>query len=258
MSDARERVNAWRQSAREDPDGFWAAAAAAADQLPWTRRWDTVLDWQPPTFRWFVGGRTNLARNCIDRHIEAGSGARTALITENERGERRTFTYDQLDVEVRRVAAALRGLGIGKGDRIGIYMPTTAEAITLMLASTRIGAITSPARPGCRSPASRRRSSPRRARPALPGRRGSSSSSARSPGSPRRSGPSPSATPETTGRRSPATTCTSPETRRASTRRATSGSAAAPTRSSRSRTTASGRSRWRPHSSATPRSRSPA
>ena len=138
MAEARERVETWRQSAREDPDAFWAAAA---DQLPWTRRWDTVFDWQPPTFRWFVGGRTNLARNCIDRHIEAGNGARTALITENERSEHRTLTYDELGAEVRRVCAALRGLGIRKGDRIGIYMPTTAEAITLMLAATRIGAI---------------------------------------------------------------------------------------------------------------------
>ncbi|HEX4743744.1 MAG TPA: acetate--CoA ligase, partial [Candidatus Limnocylindria bacterium] len=138
MSDARQRVDAWRRSARQDPDGFWARAA---EQLPWTQRWEKVLDWQPPTFRWFVGARTNLARNCVDRHIEAGNGARTALITENERGERRSFTYDELGAEVRRVAAALRGLGIRKGDRIGIYMPTSAEAITLMLASTRIGAV---------------------------------------------------------------------------------------------------------------------
>ena len=138
MSDARERVDTWRRSARQDPDGFWARAA---EQLPWTQRWEKVLDWQPPTFRWFVGGRTNLARNCVDRHLDAGKGARTALITENERGERRSFTYEELGAEVRRVSAALRGLGIKKGDRIGIYMPTSAEAITLMLASTRIGAV---------------------------------------------------------------------------------------------------------------------
>ena len=138
MSDARERVDTWRRSARQDPDGFWARAA---EQLPWTQRWEKVLDWQPPTFRWFVGGRTNLARNCVDRHLEAGKGARTALITENERGERRSFTYEELGAEVRRASAALRGLGIKKGDRIGIYMPTSAEAITLMLASTRIGAV---------------------------------------------------------------------------------------------------------------------
>jgi len=138
MSDARQRVDAWRQSARQDPEGFWVRAA---EQLPWTQRWEKVLDWQPPTFRWFVGGRTNLARNCIDRHVDAGKGARTALITENERGDRRSFTYEELGAEVRRVCAALRGLGIKKGDRIGIYMPTSAEAITLMLASTRIGAV---------------------------------------------------------------------------------------------------------------------
>jgi acetyl-CoA synthetase len=127
-----------RREASENPDRFWDQAAR---DLHWFRTWDTVLDWQPPTFQWFVGGRTNLAYNCIDRHVEAGRGGQAALIYVNERGQRRVFTYVQLKREVERIAAGLRALGIDKGDRLTIYMPTTPEAIMLMLATVRIGAI---------------------------------------------------------------------------------------------------------------------
>src|SRR2546429_9350835 len=136
-------VKAARLAAGEDPEGFWARAA---DGLPWFRRWDRVFDWDPERpdergryFRWFSGGLTNLAWNCVDRHVEAGQGGRAALVCENERGERRVLTYAHLEHEVRRTAAALRGLGIGRGDRVAVYMPTCAEAITLMLACARIG-----------------------------------------------------------------------------------------------------------------------
>ena len=132
------KVEQWRAEARDDPEGFWGRAAEA---LPWFKRWERVLDWEPPTFRWYRGGRSNLAYNCLDHHVLAGDGSRTALITENERGERRTFAYDELLAEVKRIGAALRGLGIAKGDRIAIYMPTSAEAIILMLAAVRIGAV---------------------------------------------------------------------------------------------------------------------
>ncbi len=131
-------VVAWKREATEDPEGFWGRAAEA---LPWFRKWDRVLEWEPPTFRWYLGGRTNLAFNCVDHHVRMGAGDRVALITENERGEHRSFTYAELDREVRRTSAALRGLGIGAGDRIAIYMPTCAEAIVLMLAAIRIGAV---------------------------------------------------------------------------------------------------------------------
>ena len=80
---------------------------------------------------------SNLAYNCVDHPVKTGAGTRTALITENERGEQRTFTYAQLHDEVKRVGAALRGLGIKRGDRVAIYMPTSAEAIVLMLAAVR-------------------------------------------------------------------------------------------------------------------------
>ena len=131
-------VRRWQQDAAADPDAFWARAA---EQLPWFRTWDRVFEHEYPTFRWFVGGETNIAYNCLDRHVAAGWGGHTALIFANERGERRQFTYAQLRHEVERTAAALRGMGIGKGDRVTVYMPNCPEAITLMLAAVRIGAI---------------------------------------------------------------------------------------------------------------------
>lgn len=131
-------VASWRQAGLEDPVGFWARAA---ERLFWFRKWDEPFIWEPPTFRWFIGGRTNLSYAALDRHIAAGRGGHAALIAETEWGERRTFTYGQLWHLVRTIAAALRALGIQKGDRIGIYMPTCPEAIALMLAATRIGAI---------------------------------------------------------------------------------------------------------------------
>jgi acetyl-CoA synthetase len=131
-------VRRWRRDATEDPDQFWARAA---EQLPWFRTWDRVFEWQRPTFRWFLGAQTNLAYNALDHHIKRGWGGHTALIYFNERGERRVFTYAMLLHEVERVAAALRGMGIQKGDRLTIYMPTCPEAIILMLATVRIGAI---------------------------------------------------------------------------------------------------------------------
>jgi acetyl-CoA synthetase len=137
-SDAGMLVRAWQREAAADPEGFWARAA---HQLPWFRPWERVFEWDPPTFRWFLGAQTNLSYNCLDRHVAAGRGGYTALIALNERGERREYTYAQLLDAVTQLAAALRGLGIGKGDRIAIYMPTCPEAIALMLAAARIGAI---------------------------------------------------------------------------------------------------------------------
>src|SRR5947209_1407675 len=131
-------VQRWIQDAREYPEACWGRAA---EQLPWLRTWDRVFEWTPPTFRWFICGQTNLAYNALDHHVKRGWGGHAALIYFNERGERRIFTYAQLLYEVERVAAALRGLGIQKGDRLTIYMPTCPEAIILMLATVRIGAI---------------------------------------------------------------------------------------------------------------------
>ncbi len=131
-------VNRWIRNASEDPDTFWAQAA---DELPWFRKWDRVLDWQPPSFRWFVGGRTNLAYNALDHHVAAGRGGHAALVYINERGERRIYTYAQVLHEVKRTAAALRALGVKKGDTLTIYMPNCPEAIFSMLATVRLGAV---------------------------------------------------------------------------------------------------------------------
>ena len=100
-----------------------------------------MFEWKFPTFRWFVGAETNLAYNALDRHVADGRGSHIALIYMNERGERRRFTYTELLALVERIAAALRALGIGKGDRLTIYMPTSPEAIALEVATVRIGAI---------------------------------------------------------------------------------------------------------------------
>jgi acetyl-CoA synthetase len=132
------KVASWKREAADDPEGFWGKAA---DALPWFQKWERVLDWQKPTFRWYLGARSNLAYNCVDQHVASGDGERVALITENERGERRALTYAELLRDALRISAALRGIGIEKGDRIAIYMPTSAEAITLMLGAIRIGAV---------------------------------------------------------------------------------------------------------------------
>ncbi len=122
----------------EDPEGFWERAAEA---LPWFRRWDQTFQPESPSFRWYAGGITNLGHNCVDVHALGGRGGQAALIYVNERGERAVLTYAQLYHRVRQASAALRGLGVGKGDRVTIYMPPCPESVVLMLAAVRIGAI---------------------------------------------------------------------------------------------------------------------
>ena len=131
-------VARWLQDGLRDPDAFWERAAG---DLHWFRRWDRVFEWNFPTFRWFIGAETNLAYNALDRHVAAGRGGHAALVYVNERGDRTVQTYSQLLHEVNRLSAALRGCGIGKGDRLTIYMPPCPESIALMLATVRIGAI---------------------------------------------------------------------------------------------------------------------
>src|SRR5262245_21130020 len=131
-------VQRWISDGLRDPEGFWERAA---EELPWFRRWDRVFEWDFPTFRWFVGAQTNICHTALDRHVSAGRGGHAALAYVNERGERVVLTYAQLLHEVTRLASALRGLGVSKGDRLTIYMPPCPESIALMLATVRIGAI---------------------------------------------------------------------------------------------------------------------
>ncbi|MGH7917594.1 MAG: AMP-binding protein, partial [Candidatus Binataceae bacterium] len=138
MEPSNPIVRRWRDAAREDYESFWARAA---EQLHWFRKWDRVLEWERPSFRWFSGGRTNLSYNCLDLQIARGRAGHAALIAEHENGERRVFTYAHLLEGVKAIAAALRALGVKRGDRVAIYMPTAPEAIMVMLAATRIGAM---------------------------------------------------------------------------------------------------------------------
>jgi propionyl-CoA synthetase len=123
-----------------DPDGFWAAAA---EDIHWDRRWDRVLDRsREPYYRWFGGGMLNTCYNALDVHIERGRGKQLALVYDSPvTGIVRAFTYQDLRDEVARFAGALRRQGIGKGDRVIIYMPMVPEAIIAMLGSARIGAV---------------------------------------------------------------------------------------------------------------------
>ena len=120
----------------EDFERFWAGWA---DELDWFGRWDTVLEWNPPHAKWFIGGKLNVCHNCVDRHLGARSDKR-ALVWEGEPGDRRSFTYGELATEVGRFANVLKGLGVKKGDRVAIYLPMIPEAAFAMLACARIGA----------------------------------------------------------------------------------------------------------------------
>ena len=125
------------ERALTDPVAFWAAEA---ESLDWYKRWDTVLEWEPPYARWFDGGELNVSVNCLDRHVVAGRGDKVAYHWEGEPGDRRSITYAELLTEVCRCANALRELGVGRGDRVAIYMPMILELPIAMLACTRIGA----------------------------------------------------------------------------------------------------------------------
>jgi propionyl-CoA synthetase len=130
---------AFYQRSIDDPSGFWSEQAQLVD---WHKPFTKVLDYARPPFRsWFVGGETNLCHNALDRHL-ATRGDQLALVwISTEEDKERRFTYKELHDEVNRFAATLKELGVGKGDRVLIYMPMTPEAVFAMLATTRIGAI---------------------------------------------------------------------------------------------------------------------
>ena len=121
----------------EHPDAFWAKEAA---ELTWSVPWSVVLDWKPPFAKWFVGGRLNVAENCLDRHL-ATRANKPAIVWEGEPGDQRTLTYAELHAEVCRFANVLTGRGITAGDRVIIYMPLVPEAAVAMLACARVGAV---------------------------------------------------------------------------------------------------------------------
>ena len=125
----------------KDPDGFWGEAAEA---LHWYRKWDQVLDdSDPPFYRWFTGGVVNTCYNALDRHVASGRADQLALIYDSPvtGNTVKTFTYAELVQGVARFAGALAAQGVGKGDRVVIYMPMVPEVVIAMLACARLGAI---------------------------------------------------------------------------------------------------------------------
>ena len=127
------------QKANEDREGFWEAWAR---ELHWFQEWDQVCNWDPPHVQWFPGGKTNMAYNCLDVHIDNGRADKTALIWQgDEPDQQKTFTFQELLAEVNKVANVLKNQGVEKGDRVAIYLPMIPELPISMLACARIGAM---------------------------------------------------------------------------------------------------------------------
>jgi len=127
------------EEADRDWQGWWVKQAR---KLHWFKEWDQVLDdSNPPFYKWFVGGQLNISYNCLDRHVEAGAGARIAYHWHGEEGDERDISYAELHRDVQRFANALKNLGVKKGDVVGIYLGMIPEVAVAMLACARIGAV---------------------------------------------------------------------------------------------------------------------
>ena len=136
-ADETEAARSFYDEAAADYEAFWARQAR--ELLTWSEDFGTTLEWDLPYAKWFVGGRLNMAYNCLDRHVEAGLGDRVAFHWEGEPGDTRTITYAELLDDVRRFAAVLRSLGLQAGDRVAVYMPMIPELPVAMLACARLG-----------------------------------------------------------------------------------------------------------------------
>ena len=136
-----EKYNEMHAASVKDPEAFWAEQAK---RLDWIEPWTTLLEWnfEEPSIKWFQGGKLNASVNCLDRHVAAGNGDRTAIIWEgNEPSESRSISYKELLADVCRFANALRALGVDKGDRVCLYLPMVPELAIAVLACARIGAV---------------------------------------------------------------------------------------------------------------------
>ncbi|MGI9427175.1 MAG: acetate--CoA ligase [Bythopirellula sp.] len=134
-----EEYQALWDQAQADPPEFWAQLAR--EELHWFEPFAETLVWNEPFAQWFVGGKTNVSYNCLDRNIEQGLGDRTAILWEGEPGDSRTITYSELHRDVCKFANCLKQLGVGAGDVVSIYMPMVPELAIAMLACARVGAI---------------------------------------------------------------------------------------------------------------------
>src|SRR5919199_3152578 len=123
--------------AEADPEAFWAEQARAID---WFKPWNAVLEWDAPWAKWFVGAELNASYNCVDRHLKSWRRNKAAIVFEGEPGDSRVLTYRDLYREVNQCAAALKRLGVKKGDRVAIYLGMIPELAIAMLACARIGA----------------------------------------------------------------------------------------------------------------------
>ncbi len=132
-----EACRALCRRAREQPEEFWAEVAER--EVFWFEKWSQVFRWQPPFARWFVGGKTNAAYNCLDRHLASARRNKVAIIWEGEPGEQRMLSYQELHRLVCRFANVLKGLGLGREERVIIYMPMVPELPVAMLACARLG-----------------------------------------------------------------------------------------------------------------------
>ncbi len=124
--------------AKKNRVAFWAEQAKCLD---WFNTWHTVLEWNPPYAKWFVGGKLNACYNCLDRHMNTSVRKKIALIWEGERGENRIISYEELYNEVNKFSNVLKDLGVRKGDKVAIYLPLIPEAVVAMLSCARIGAV---------------------------------------------------------------------------------------------------------------------
>jgi acetyl-CoA synthetase len=137
---SKKTWNEHRKLGEKHPERFWAKMAK--ENVTWFKPWKKVLDWRPPSAKWFVGAKTNVSYNCLDRHIEGKNAWRrnkAAIIWEGEPGDSRVITYAELHREVCRFANVLKARGLKKSDRVILYMPMVPEAAIAMLACTRIG-----------------------------------------------------------------------------------------------------------------------
>ncbi len=134
-----EQYEALYDKAAKDPEAFWADEAR--EHLHWFKPFTKTLSWNNPFAQWFADGETNACYNCVDAHVEAGNGDRTAIIWEGEPGDQRTLSFKELQSEVSTFAGVLKTLGVQAGDVVSIYMPMTPELAIAMLACARIGAV---------------------------------------------------------------------------------------------------------------------
>jgi acetyl-CoA synthetase len=131
----RQDFDRMKQQGKESPEKYWSDAA---QELSWDQPWSKVLEWNAPDAKWFVGGKLNASKNCLDRHLTKNAG-KAAVVWEGEPGEVATWSYSQLHEQVEKFTACLRKIGLKTGDRVAIYMPLIPEAVVAMLSCARGG-----------------------------------------------------------------------------------------------------------------------